>query len=207
MKRLTSRKRVSMTMVRNSQLLLLVCCITMSAGHARAANVESLSNDILEHQGENAFWQAMVKCEGSATSIPIKQALKEQEWCTESSLLSCATSKIRMAQEVCLNLDIFSKPTAIGGANTNRPVSRSQESKPAVSAPTQPARSTWQQTEPNSAERQGLTKASAAINAEERKLQEERRNLEQEKQELAQAERQLNAEAKQLEANLRALEN
>jgi hypothetical protein len=180
---------------------------------AQAANVESLSNDVLKHQGEDAYWQAMVKCDGNSTSIPIKQVLKQQDWCSESTLLPCATSKMRMAQQVCVNIDIFSKNTATSVAARKPPTPPSRQPATVVNTPSKPS-GTWQQdvntqrqAEQRAQERQRRAEVTAAIRAEELKLQVERQKLEQEKRALARAEREFAAEERQLEARLRALEN
>lgn len=196
---------------RRVQRILASCIVALFTVHSQAASVETLSNDILEHQGEDAYWQAMVKCEGSSTAIPIKQALKQQDWCSENSLLTCTPSKMQMAQQVCLNIDIFEESKRVTNSRPAAPPTN--QTSPATttanrpSIQTKPSTISQPQREQRARERARQAEIAAAILNEEQFLQEERRRLEQEKRALEQAEQKLSAQEQQLEAQLRRLEN
>jgi hypothetical protein len=176
-------------------LWLTTLFFALSLTTAQAANVESLSNDVLIHQGENAFWQATVKCEGSSTEIPIKQARQEQDWCAETSLLPCAQSKLEMANQVCLNIDVFDSRSQTASTPPAAPV---RNNPPAASRPT---------TNQQNRQAQARAELAAAIRAEEEEIQKARRQLESERRLVEQADRELTQQERELEAQLRELEN
>ena len=180
--------------IRASGLLATLTLLSLTSASSLAASVESLSNDVLVHQGENAYWQANVKCEGSSTEIPIRQERQQQDWCAETSLLPCAQSKLEMANQVCLNIDVF---------ETVSPVASPQPA-PTRSEPPTPSR---EETERANRQRQAQAELAAAIRAEEQELQQERRQLESERRLVDQADRELTEQERQLEAQLRELEN
>lgn len=179
-----------------SRLAALPIILMLAANCAQAADVASLSNDKLVPKGDDAYWQATVKCEGSSTEFTIEQKRKEQEWCMEDQQLPCEQSKMDMAIAICLILDVLS--------STSTPAVAPQPAPETTQRAPEPPQ---QETEQQSSESQAQAELTAAIRAEEATLLAERRRLEAEKQALARAEQELSIEERKLEERLRELED
>jgi len=171
--------------------------VSLAATCAQAASVESLSKDELVPQGDDAYWQATVKCEGSSSEITIKQQRLQQDWCIENNRLPCAQTKMDMAIEVCLNLNVL---------NPNEASSVASQAEPARN-PRPTATTPQLKSEQQSIQRQARAELAAAIRAQELTLQAERRSLEAEKRAVERAEQELSIEERQLEEQLRELES
>lgn len=173
------------------------------SGSALAVEVQSVSNDVFEHQGEDAYWQATVQCEGSSLSIPIKQVLKQTRWCSENSALPCAESKLRMAEQVCLNIEVFA-PARPAAPTPSSPTSTATLNSSTTTTTSATQREVDRQTRQQEQEK---AQALAELDAEDRLLQQQRRQLEADRRALSQLERELDQAERQLEAQLRTLEN
>lgn len=189
---------------------ILLCLIGIVASHVHAAEIDSLSSELLEQVGEDAYWQATVACEGSAIRVAIRQKLKQEEWCTKTELLPCEESKIAMAAQVCSNLGVFvaaeSGDSTTDSMRSDRPnVDRDATAERESSA--KRAAEARLKAEQQAKESQQVAEASAALKAEELELQTERDKLEQEKMSVQQAELELSAKEREVKAQLKALEN
>ena len=182
---------------------------------ASAEGVDSLSSELLKQVGEDAFWEAKVKCEGNFTSVVIRQKLKQDDWCIKDGQLSCKKTKLKMAEEVCLNIQTLAKPapkpvTRVVTAQQAQQSSRAAELKKAktekAAQDRRIARIKVEQEAKERLERDRLALASA-LNEEQLLLQEARLILNQEKLEVDQMELRLESRAREIEKKLKSLEN
>ncbi|MBX2837787.1 MAG: hypothetical protein KTR35_13090 [Gammaproteobacteria bacterium] len=184
---------------------LLFCMMLVLSNAAHAAVVENVSSELLEQEGEDAYWQALVSCEGSSQNIAIRQKLKQDEWCVKSGELACAGSKKMMANKVCENIESLASTSNSAPARKAPAVA---VSKPKASQ-SQPATrvSTLRRAAPVAAEQPKQKDAvEIAMQKEELSLQQERNKLEREKRELEVAERKLEERSQRLEQRLSALD-
>ncbi len=85
-----------------------------------AEGIDTISSELLEQVGDQAFWEVEVNCEGDFSSVIIRQKLKQDNWCIESRQLDCQKTKQQMAEEVCLNIQILAKPVVTAQRKRDR---------------------------------------------------------------------------------------
>jgi len=188
---------------------MLICLAAIISPQTRASSVESLSDVMFKHIGEEAFWRVMVKCEGSSASIAIRQKLKQANWCTEDMILPCVTSKVKMAEQVCLNVDIAKASNSSTATRTSAPIRQPNAEETAQAQRTAKAQqqANARRKAQQQAKKEQRLALAVALEADQIKLQQERDKLEQEKLAVEQEERELNAKQRELETQLRALDN
>ncbi len=185
---------------------LLFCMMLVASNVAHAAVVENVSSELLEQEGEDAYWQAQVSCEGSSQNIAIRQKLKQDEWCVKSGELACEASKKMMANKVCENIESLASTSNRAPATPAIRAPAVAISKPKVSQPATEV-STVRRAAPVAAPQPKQKNATEiAMQKEELSLQQERDKLEREKRELEVAERKLEEQSQRIEQRLSALD-
>jgi hypothetical protein len=198
-----------------------------------AAQVESLSSEILKHQGDDAYWQVDVKCDDGSAVVSMRQTLRQFDWCVIGKEMPCEPTKQKMAKQLCASFTSLvqpsqgAKPRAASkpSQSAQRPASISSSAEP-ISAPLKksaPADKSSIQTESERTRIAARKKTAEARRAAERAraraalltelrenqqlLKAERQVLDKEKLDIQVLEAELSAQANQIQSQLNALSN
>lgn len=182
---------------------------------ASAKSIDSVSSELFTQVGDSAFWEAKVKCEGESTAIVIRQKLKQDDWCVEGGQLPCKKTKLKMAEDVCLNILSLTKSVA-KSLRPTVPVKQVQQSSNTAKLATaeQQRISRERRLAGIKAKQEVMEKREReqramvlALNEEKRALAEERLSLNREKLEVEQIELRLSDRAKEVEMQLLSLDD
>lgn len=190
----------------------LVFCLSFIVGaQASAASVASVSSELLEQVGEEAYWQSTVQCESNSTRVVIRQKLKATQWCVTGEQLPCASSKLKMAEEVCANIAAFSTARPNLTATPARPRAVEQTNAASKAEKNRLERAARAKAQATKAEEEAVARQrmaqAATLKAEELKLQAERAELERERLSIQQTELELDKRVREIDQQLGELDN